>query len=176
MQEKLRVGKIVTTHGLKGEVKVYPTTEDPDRFYDLDKVWLDLSGSGDFSKAKLLHVENVRFQKAMALVKFRDLDDINAVCDFRDMDLYVDREDAIKLEEGEYFQGDIIGLSVIAEDNSVIGTVESFIETGANNVMVVKSKALQKDVLIPYIPECVLSVELEEGTIHVHLIPGLLDL
>ena len=174
MQEKLRVGTIVTTHGLKGEVKVYPTTEDPDRFFDLKKVWLDLSGSGDFSKAVQLTIESVRFQKNMVLVKFEGYDDVEQMMPFRKKDLYVDRKDAIPLKEGEYFQGDFIGCRVILEDDSVLGEVTGVMETGANSVFVVKTD--KKDVLIPYIPPVVLEAKPEEGYLRVHLLPGLLDL
>ena len=88
MQEKLRVGTVVTTHGLKGEVKVYPTTEDPDRFFDLDKVWLDLSGS--MENLRELHVERVRFSKNLAIVKFEGIDSIDDVLPFRHGELLVD--------------------------------------------------------------------------------------
>ncbi len=172
MQEKLRVGTVVTTHGLKGEVKVYPTTDDPDRFYDLEKVWLDRSGS--MEKMLQLEVQNVRFFKNLAIVKFKDYDNIDDVIPFRKGELYVDRKDAIPLAEGEYFIGDIIGCKVLDEEGKELGTVKEFLETGANDVMLVKTEG--KDLMIPYCDPFILEKAPEEGYIRVHLIPGLLDL
>ena len=165
MQEKLRVGTVVTTHGLKGEAKVYPTTEDPDRFFDLDKVWLDLSGS--MENLRELHVERVRFSKNLAIVKFEGIDSIDDVLPFRHGELYVDRADAIQLEEGEYFVDDVSG--------ECLGTVKDILETGANNVLIVKNQ--KKDLMIPYVRgQFVTDVQPEQGFLKVHLIPGILDL
>ena len=97
MQEKLRVGTIVTTHGLKGEVKVYPTTEDPARFLDLKKVWLDFSGSMD--QMKRLEIASVRFQKNMVLLTFKGITNVDDVLPFRQKDLYIDRADGLPLAE-----------------------------------------------------------------------------
>ncbi|MBO5597462.1 MAG: 16S rRNA processing protein RimM [Oribacterium sp.] len=172
MQEKLRVGTIVTTHGLKGEVKVYPTTDEPERFYDLKKVWLDRSGK--MENMIRLEVENVRFSKNLALVKFKEYDSIDDVMAIRKGELYVDRADAIPLEEGEYFVGDIIGCRVLDENDAELGTVKEFIETGAHDVMLVKTEG--KDLMIPYCDPFIIEKTPEEGYIRVHLIPGLLDL
>ncbi|MCR5008096.1 MAG: ribosome maturation factor RimM [Oribacterium sp.] len=172
MQEKLRVGTIVTTHGLKGEVKVYPTTDEPERFYDLKKVWLDRSGK--MENMIRLEVENVRFSKNLALVKFKEYDSIDDVMAIRKGELYVDRADAIPLAEGEYFVGDIIGCRVLDENDAELGTVKEFIETGAHDVMLVKTEG--KDLMIPYCDPFIIEKVPEEGYIRVHLIPGLLDL
>ena len=172
MQEKLRVGTIVTTHGLKGEVKVYPTTDEPERFYDLKKVWLDRSGK--MENMIRLEVENVRFSKNLALVKFKEYDSIDDVMAIRKGELYVDRADAIPLAEGEYFVGDIIGCRVLDENDAELGTVKEFIETGAHDVMLVKTEV--KDLMIPYCDPFIIEKAPEEGYIRVHLIPGLLDL
>ncbi len=172
MQEKLRVGTIVTTHGLKGEVKVYPTTDEPERFYDLKKVWLDRSGK--MENMIRLEVENVRFSKNLALVKFKEYDSIDDVMAIRKGELYVDRADAIPLEEGEYFVGDIIGCRVLDENDAELGTVKEFIETGAHDVILVKTEG--KDLMIPYCDPFIIEKAPEEGYIRVHLIPGLLDL
>ena len=172
MQEKLRVGTIVTTHGLKGEVKVYPTTDEPERFYDLKKVWLDRSGK--MENMIQLEVENVRFSKNLALVKFKEYDSIDDVMAIRKGELYVDRADAIPLAEGEYFVGDIIGCKVLDENDTELGTVKEFIETGAHDVMLVKTDG--KDLMIPYCDPFIIEKAPEEGYIRVHLIPGLLDL
>ncbi|HAT01828.1 MAG TPA: 16S rRNA processing protein RimM [Oribacterium sp.] len=172
MQEKLRVGTIVTTHGLKGEVKVYPTTEDPARFLDLKKVWLDFSGSMD--QMKRLEIASVRFQKNMVLLTFKGITNVDDVLPFRQKDLYIDRADGLPLAEGQYYVGDLIGIKVISDEGVELGTVKELFETGANDVLVVKTSG--KDLLIPYIPQCILDKQPEKGFMTVHLLPGLLDL
>lgn len=167
------MGVITDTHGLKGEVKVYPTTEDPDRFLDLKDVLL-----GDDEGPKPLvnvTVQGVRFSKDRVIVKFKEFDNINQVEPFKKQNLYVTRENAIPLEEGEYYVKDLIGLSVISDEGEVLGTLKDVLETGANDVYVVKRQS-QKDLLLPKIDDCVLSVDLDKGEVLVHLLPGLLDL
>ncbi len=169
MQETLKVGKIVTTHGLKGEVKVYPTTENPDRFLELSRVFLDLGVS-----RKELEIESVRFQNKMVLLKFKGLDRIEDVEGFRSRDLLIRREDAIPLAENQWFIGDLIGLKVLLPDDAVLGTVKDVMETGANDVLLISTG--KKDVMIPVVSEFVKKVSPEEGYIRVEVIPGLLEL
>lgn len=169
MQETLKVGKIVTTHGLKGEVKVYPTTENPDRFLELSRVFLDLGVS-----RKELEIESVRFQNKMVLLKFKGLDRIEDVEGFRSRDLLIRREDAIPLAKNQWFIGDLIGLKVLLPDDAVLGTVKDVMETGANDVLLISTG--KKDVMIPVVSEFVKKVSPEEGYIRVEVIPGLLEL
>lgn len=178
MLKQLRVGTIVTTHGLKGEVKVKPSTEDLDRFLDLEKVYLEPASKGfrrSQTEQRMLEVESVRFHQNMALLKFKGLDRIEDVQNLRNYDLLVDREDAIALPEGEYFMGDLIGVQVITDEGEVLGRVKDILETGANNVFVV-ARDNGKDLLIPKAPNCVLEMKPEEDYIKVHLLEGLLDL
>lgn len=168
MEEFLRVGVISSTHGIRGEVKVYPTTDDNDRFYDLEEVWLDTGRD-----KLLLHVTGVKFFKNMVILKFKEFDNINDIEKYKGCDLLVDREHAVELEEGEYFIADLIGLKVVTEDGELFGTLEEVMETGANDVYIVKTTE-GNEVLLPVIPECVLDVDLEEGKITVHIMDGLL--
>ncbi|MDO4325521.1 MAG: ribosome maturation factor RimM [bacterium] len=168
MEEFLRVGVISSTHGIKGEVKVYPTTDDVERFLDLKEVWLDTR------REKLpLTVTGVKFFKNLVILKFKEFNDINEIEKYKGCDLLVDREHAVPLEEGEYFIADLLGLTVVTEDGEVFGTLDDVMQTGANDVYVVMTTD-GKEVLLPVIPECVLDVNLEEGKITVHIMDGLL--
>ena len=168
MEQFLRVGVITATHALAGEVKVFPTTEDPERFLDLEKVCiLDQKGAA----AQVLEVERVRFFKQFVIVKFAGLDKIEQVQSLVKKDLYVNREDAIPLEEGEYYIADLIGLKVFDEAGALLGELADVLQTGANDVYIVKNG--DKELLIPVIEECILEVDLEKGCVRVHLMEGL---
>ena len=111
----------------------------------------------------------------MVIVKFREFSSIEEVERLRQAELYVSREDAIPLEEGEYYLADLIGMEVCDEDGTVLGTLTDVIETGANDVYVV-TRENKKELLIPNIPSCILEVDIDSGRMKVHLLPGLEDL
>lgn len=167
MEDKFRVGVIANTHGVRGEVKVYPTTEDPARFKKLKTVLLDVGK--EYLK---LEIASVKFFKNLVIVKFKGIDNINDVEQYKGMDLYVSREDAIPLEEGEYYLADIIGARVITEEGEDFGELTDILETGANLVYVVEHEG--KEVLLPVIPDCVKNVDVEKQEITVHIMKGLL--
>ena len=170
MEEMLRVGVITTTHGVRGEVKVYPTTDDAERFLELEEIWLDTG------KERLpLKIQNVKFFKNMVILKFEGYDDINAVQAWRQKDLLVTREQAVELQEDEYFIGDLIGLHVEDEEGNALGVLRDVLETGANDVYLV-SRPGEKDLMLPAINECIRKVDLESGIMRVRVLPGLLDL
>lgn len=168
-----RVGAIIGTHGLRGNIKVFPTTEDPDRFYDLKDVLL----GDDETKEPLVSatVTGVRFFKNIAIVSLEEFRDINQVTCFKGKSLYVTRENAIPLEEGEYYVKDMIGLTVVTDEGEELGILKDVIETGANSVYQIKMKG-RKDLLVPMIPQCSRGVDLSAGTLTVHLLPGLMEL
>ena len=169
MMDYLKIGGIISTHGLKGEVKVYPTTQDVHRYDVLDTAYIEMP-SGKIS----VHVERVRYFKNLVIVKFRGLDRIEDVEGYLKHDLYVSREDAIELGENEYFVGDVIGLKVITDDGRVLGILDDVMETGANDVYVIASQEEPgKEILLPVIRDVILETSLEEGYIKVHLLPGL---
>ncbi len=169
MEEYLKIGGIISTHALRGEVKVYPTTEDVRRYDDLDKVYVN-SNSGK----ECLRVERVRYFKNLVIVKFRDLDRIEDVERLVKKDLFVSREDAIPLGENEFFIGDVIDLKVVTDDGRELGYVKDVMETGANDVYIISMKDdPQKELLLPVIPDVILNTSLEDGIITVHLLPGL---
>lgn len=170
MEDLLQVGIITSTHGVRGEVKVYPTTDDPRRFRRLKEVVLDTG------KEKMnLEIEGVKFFKQFVILKFKGLDNINDIEKYRQKSLYVTRKNAVRLQKDEYFIADLIGLKVQDEDGKELGTVKDVIETGANDVYEVEM-ADGKSLLLPAIKQCILNVDVENGTMQVHVLEGLLDL
>lgn len=170
MEDLLQVGIIASTHGVRGEVKVYSTTDDPRRFRRLKEVVLDTG------KEKMnLEIEGVKFFKQFVILKFKGLDNINDIEKYRQKSLYVTRKNAVRLQRDEYFIADLIGLKVQDEDGKELGTVKDVIETGANDVYEVEM-ADGKSLLLPAIKQCILNVDVENGTMQVHVLEGLLDL
>ena len=188
MEDFFQIGIITSTHGLRGEVKVFPTTDDPRRFDDCDEVFVVRKHplqperhprEGRLSEParpekRLLHVERVKYFKNIVIVKFKELNDINEVEQFRQCDIMVSREHAVPLEEGEYFFCDVIGAAVSEEDGTPIGTVKDVLETGANNVFVIEMEDGQ-EVLFPSIPDCIKKIDVENEQITARIMPGLLD-
>ena len=170
MEDLLQVGIITSTHGVRGEVKVYPTTDDPRRFRRLKEVVLDTG------KEKMnLEIEGVKFFKQFVILKFKGLDNINDIEKYRQKSLYVTRKNAVRLQRDEYFIADLIGLKVQDEDGKELGTVKDVIETGANDVYEVEM-ADGKSLLLPAIKQCILNVDVENGTMQVYVLEGLHDL
>ena len=169
MEQRFQVGVITSTHGVRGEVKVFPTTDDAARFKRLKQVILDTG------KEQLdLDVQSVKFFKNLVILKFKQFDNINDVEKYKNADLLVTREHAVKLEPGEYFIVDLIGLQGISDEGEDLGELSDVIKTGANDVYVF-SKQGEADLLVPKIPDCVKEIDLEKKTVLVHLLPGLRD-
>lgn len=167
MEDLLQIGVITTTHGVRGEVKVLPTTDDPMRFKKLKQVILD-TGKEQIE----LEVAGARFFKNLVILKFKGIDNINDVEQYRQKSLYVTRENAVPLGENEYFIADLIGLKVVSDEGEELGELSDVLQTGANDVYVV-SKENTPDLLIPAIRDCIKQVDIESGTMQVHLLAGL---
>lgn len=170
MEDFFRVGVITSTHGIRGEVKIYPTTDDIRRFKKLDRCFVDTG-----KETVPLQVESCKFVRQIPVLKFKDLDSINEVEKYKGKDLLVSRADAVPLKEHEFFIADLIGLAVETDGGLQMGTVSDVMKTGANDVFVVEHPQYGQ-VLIPYIESCVLEILPEEGRMKVHLLDGLLDL
>ena len=168
MQDILRVGVVTTTHGIAGEVKVFPTTDDPNRFKKLKKVLLD-TGRG----MEELSIVQVKFFKNLVILKFKDHNKIEDVMAMKGHDLYVTRDNAVKLGENENFIADLIGMEVYEENEERLGTLTDVIQTGANDVYAVEMED-GREVLIPAIRQCILSVDTDNNKMVVHLLEGLL--
>ena len=167
-KDVFRVGVIANTHGIRGEVKVFPTTDDPSRFIGMKEILLDTK-----DQMMPLTVERARLFKNLVIVNFKEYSNINAIEKYKGHDLYVTREHAIPLEEGEYYIADIIGARVVTDEGEEFGELVDVLTTGANDVYVVKHQG--KEVLLPVIPDCVLARDLEEKIVTVHIMKGLLD-
>ncbi len=168
MEQMLQVGVITATHGIRGEVKVYPTTDDATRFDDLKGVILDAG------KQQLpLEIQSVKYFKQFVILKFKGIDNINDIERYKRCPLLINREDAVDLEEDEYFIADIIGMEVYTEDGAYFGLLKDVMETGANDVYIIDSKE-HGEVLLPAIKECILNVDGDENKITIHLMEGLL--
>ncbi len=170
MVSEFRVGVISSTHGIRGEVKVFPTTDDPARFLELKQVTLVAK-----RERQTLEIERVRFFRQFVIVKFKGIDNINDIERHKGAELWIGREQAVPLEEGEYFIADLIGLAVMTDEGERLGTLQEVIRTGANDVYEVLMEN-GKTVLLPVIGECVLDVDLEKGEVLVHVLDGLLEL
>lgn len=168
MISELQVGVITQTHGIKGEVKVFPTTDDASRFKKLKDVIMDTG------RERLnMEIEGVKFFKQYVIVKFKGYDSINDVEKYKSAKLYVTRDKAVKLKKDEYFVADLIGMRVITEDGLPFGILKDVMATGANDVYVV-ARENESEVLLPAIRECVREVDMEQGVITVHIMDGLL--
>ena len=167
MEQLLQVGVISSTHGIRGEVKVFPTTDDVKRFKKLKKVILDTG-----REHLPLEVESVKFFKQFAIVKFKGIDNINDIEKYKGKSLLVDRENAVKLRKDEYFIADMIGLQVYTEDGEAFGVLKDVLETGANDVYIIDSPK-HGEVLVPAIKQCILNVDIEGKKMTIHLMEGL---
>lgn len=165
----LEVGKIVNTHGLRGEVKVIAWTDSPYDFEDIEKVYIKSK-----SKTKCLAVENVRYQKNNLIVKFNEFDDINEVLPLKNTILYAYREDLPSLPDGAHYIVDLIGLDVVTEDGETIGVVADVFNTGANDIYDVKRPG-KRNLLLPVIDEVVKNIDINGRQITVNIMEGLDD-
>ena len=163
MEDLLQVGVITTTHGIRGEVKVYPTTDDAHRFDYLESVLLDTG-----KELCELEIQRVKYFKQFVILKFRDVDNINDIEPYKGKSLYVTRDFAVPLEENEYYIADLIDMDVFLED----GTLKDVMETGANDVYVIHTTD-KKEVLVPAIKDCVKEVDVEQNKMIIHLLKGL---
>lgn len=169
MEEILQVGVITSTHGLRGEVKVFPTTDDAARFRKLKEVILDTG-----EEKMLLEIQGVKFFKQFVILKLKGIDSIDEAEKYRRKSLFVTRKNAVPLRRDEYFVADLVGLRVIDDMDQELGVLTEVLQTGANDVYVVKMKD-GREALIPAIKQCILNVDVEGGLIRVHILEGLLD-
>jgi len=167
MEDMLQVGVITQTHGVRGEVKVYPTTDNAERFKELKKVVLDTG-----KEPLPLEIESVKFFKQFVILKFKGIDNINDIERYKRCPLLVTREEAVELEEDEYFIADMIGMTVATDGGELFGTLKDVIRTGANDVYVIHSDR-HGEVLLPAIKDCILEVDIKGRRMTVHLLDDL---
>lgn len=169
MEDLFQVGIITSTHGVRGEVKVFPTTDDVRRFKRLKEVILDTG-----KEKKALEIEGVKFFKQMVILKLKGIDTLNEVEAYRQKSLYVTRANAVRLSRDEYFIADLLGLAVYDDEDKELGTLEDVMTTGANDVYVIKMLD-GRELLLPAIKQCILNVDVNAGRMQVHVLEGLLE-
>lgn len=162
------IGKVVALFGLGGELKVRVLTDIPDRFAELNAVYV-----GDSHTRRV--IESVRPYKGdTILVKFKGINDATSAEKLRAADLFIPASELAKLPAGSYYQHDIIGLRVFTLADMLLGTIVDIIETGSNDVYVIKMESGAQQ-LIPAIKDVIKQIDLIRHTMHIDPIPGLLD-
>lgn len=169
MTEYFEIGKIVNTQGVKGEVRIIPSTFDINRFKLLERAELRRNGKPE---TKSLEIESVRYHKHFVIMKFKGIDDMNEGERLKGYTLIVSRENALPLEEDEFYTADLYGMEVVTDQGEFLGNISDIIETGANDVYVIELKG-RKDILIPAIKQCILWVDIENKKMTVRLMEGL---
>lgn len=173
MIKRFKLGQIVNAVGLKGETKVYPYTDYKERFCELDRLYIE---------DQIFEIEKVRFMGQIAVIKFKGVNDRNAAEALKGSFLYIDRKDARKLEEGEYFIPDLIGIRVLDEEGTVLGILKEVYQNGYQDVYEIaceesaegsSSRKKVKTFLIPAVGEFILNVDVENREMTVRTIEGM---
>lgn len=162
----LEIGKIVNTHGLRGEVKIVPWTDVPEVFEDISYAYV---------RGEKREIRSVKYQKNNIIVKFSGIDDINAAELLKNSVITTDRDELGELPDGVYYITDLLGCDVFCEDGEFVGKLSDVLPTGSNDVYVVKREG-KKDLLLPVIDQVVLDVNIDEKKVIVNIMEGLEDL
>lgn len=168
MEQYFEIGKITGTHGIKGTMRVFPTTEDPTRFERLKEIIVEIRG-----KRETLHIQKVAYHKQFVLLTVQEITDINVAELYKTGTILIPEAAAIPLEEDEYYMRDLYGLRVVTEDGEDLGELTKIYVTGANDVYAVQKDENAKELLIPAIKDCIKKVDLENGIMTVSLLEGL---
>lgn len=171
MIQYLEVGKIVNTHGVRGEIKVVPLTDDPKRFNKLKSAFIADEVTENMQKYSF---ESVKYQKNFVILKLKNIDNANEAEKFRNKFIIINREDAVKLPEGSYFVCDLINSEVFDENNNRLGVLVDVLQTGSNDVYVVRDEK-KKELLIPALKSVVKEISITDKKIIVELPQGLVD-
>ena len=163
--QKLEIGKIVNTFGLKGVIKIKPFTDDIKRFEKLKNIFIN---------NKIYEIENVSYKKEMVFLKLKDIDTIEKADLLRDMYIEIDRKDAVDLDEDTYFIVDLIGCEVYTEDKVYLGKIDDVFNNGNHDIYVVKNEN-GKQILLPAIKDVIINIDIQEKKIMVHLLKGLIE-
>lgn len=168
MTDYFTVGKITSAHGIKGEVKVLPLTNNPERFYNLYYIWIFDDKKNEKNK---FEIESVRILPNGVYLKLKGIESRNDAERFKGLFLKVDEENTIELDENEYFIKDLLHINVYADDGKYLGSISDVLQTGANDVYVVKGE--DREILLPAIRDVVKKVDIKNRTMIVHLLEGL---
>ncbi len=166
----LEVGKIVNTHGLRGEVKAVPWTDYPEVFEDIEYVYVK-KRTGD----ERLDISGIKYQKNNLILRFEQIKDINQAESYKNCVLYAERDMLGELSEGVYYIADLIGCEVVKEDGGKVGVIADVFNTGGSDIYDVKREG-GKNLLLPVIDDVVLKVDINNKKITVRMMEGLEDL
>ena len=167
--KKVRIAKIVNTHGVRGEVKAIPLSDFPDRYNSLKEVYIERNNS----YCECI-VEGIRWSTKFLLIKLKGIENPEEAAFLKDKYLEINREDTIPLPEDTYYFFELVGLKVLDSQGNYLGTIEDILQTSANDVYVVKQEK-SKELLIPALKKVVREVDLDNKKMVVELLPGLLD-
>ena len=168
MEQYFEIGKITGTHGIRGAMRVFPTTEDPSRFERLKEIIVETRG-----ERKAFHIQKVAFHKQFVLLTVKEITDINVAELYKNGRILIPDAMAIPLGEDEYYNRDLYGLKVVTEEGEELGELTEIFPTGSNDVYVVKKDGKGKELLLPAIKDCIKNVDLENGVMTVKLLEGL---
>ena len=162
----ISIGKITNTHGIKGELKVYPLTDDIKRFDILERAFI--------GEEKIpVSVESVKYHKNLAILKFKEYNNINEVVDFKDYYIYVDKDGRVELPEGHFFIYEILDSQVFDLEENLIGYLRDVIQGPANDIYLIKDG--EKEYLIPAVGEFIKKIDLEQKRIYIQPIEGMIE-
>jgi len=165
----LAIGRVVRAHGVRGEVSVTVLTDFPERFESAQWVYL-----GNEYEASPYRLEGCRWHKKNVLLTLAGISDRDQAGQLRGQFVQIPIEDAIPLPDGSYYLYQLLGLAVITQDGTDLGIVSDILETGANDVYVVRNEDTDTELLVPAIPDIVKAINIDEGRIVVELISGLI--
>lgn len=164
MDKYIEIGKIVNTYGIKGQLKIVPYTDNIKRFEKLKKIYIN---------EKEYLIENVKYLKNLVILKLQEINTIEQAEEYKNLYIYIDRKDAVKLPKDTYFIRDLIGIEVYTNDGEKLGRIDDIFKTGSNDVYVVKN-SLGKQILLPAISSVIEKIDLENKKVIVNLIKGLI--
>lgn len=165
MEDFLSIGQIINTHGVYGELKIYPLTDDINRFDKLDSVYID---------NQIRKVISVKKQPNKVILKLEGIDSIDDAVKYKNKFIQIPRKDSIKLKEGQYFISDIIGCSVFDENGEFLGKVYDVISTKNNDVYCIK-RAGEQDLLVPALKDFVIEVDIQNEKIKIRSVEKWLE-
>lgn len=168
--EKIKIGKIVNAVALRGEVKVYHYSDYKERFEELEHILVENKG-----KYEEYEIQGVRYQKNMAILKLKGVDDRNRAEALKERDIYITEEDLRELPEDTFYVRDLIGCRVLNEETGAeIGTIKDVLQNSAQDIYRIELTN-GKEAMIPVVGEFVKEVCIEEKYVKIHLIPGFID-
>lgn len=165
MTEMFTIGKIVNTHGVKGEMRVMPSTDDIKRFEKLKEVYIQQRD------LKTYEITAVRYHKQFVLIKLKGIDTMDAAEQMKNSLIKIDRKESLPLGQDEYYMTDLYDMAVVTEEGRELGKLVDILVTGSNDVYVVRNE--EKEILIPAIKQCIKKVDVTARQMTVHLMKGL---